>query len=73
MRVLTRVEIDRNTEGHKGLPEHNNPTSCVLVYYDLLSFGPLVSLLLYPGGVGLQGRSKLVTLMIPIQTLSLLT
>jgi hypothetical protein len=45
---------------------------CVLVYYDLFYFDALLPPLLYPKGVGLQCRSKSVTLIILIWTLSLL-
>jgi hypothetical protein len=55
---------------HKGIREFLTGSGCILVYYDLLSFGILPQRILYPKGVGLQGRSELVTLKILIETLS---
>jgi hypothetical protein len=52
------VEIDENTRGRKSFrlvqspPKDNNCTSCVLMYYDMFSFGILLLRLLY----SMEGR-----------------
>jgi hypothetical protein len=72
MGVFTRLEVEGNTKGQRdfktgsGLPEDNNPTSCVLIINDLLLFKVLLPLLLYPRGQGYKEGTELVTIMIPI-------
>jgi hypothetical protein len=52
------------------LPENNNPTSCVLVYYDLLVLIYPYSSFYMPRRVGIQGRSKSVIIILGLDSMS---